>query len=151
MSFTLWKFSLQWNWGSELRFFFCLSFLCGHCGPILRLFKRQALLLLSRPMSSPYSLSVACASFYLYFSFTHSAILFFFLSHSQSQSLSPFLFYVGFYVPMPSKDPVWLALSSFSPLVTLFVVCFLAEVHFFRDRSLTGILLSHTHGEHSLF
>lgn len=55
----------------------------------------------------------------------HIQPFFFFLSQSQSQSLSPFLFYVGFYVPMPSKDPVWLALSSFSPFVTLFVVCFL--------------------------
>lgn len=107
------------------------------------------------PLSSPYSLSVACASFYLYFSFIHSAI-FFFLSQSQSQSLSPFLFYVGFYVPMPPKDPVWLALSSFSAHVTLFVVWFsvLLKCTFGRDHSLTSMFTvahCHTHGEHSLF
>lgn len=115
MSFTLWKFSLQWNWGSELRFFFCLSFLCGHCGPILRLFKRQALQLLSHPMSSPYSLSVACASFYLYFSFTHSAILFFFYL---ILNRSPFLrssFMLAFMSPCPLKTPFGWLFPHFLP------------------------------------
>ncbi len=73
--------------------------------------------------------------FYLYFSFKHSVIFFYLISIAISLSV-PLL--CRPLCPVPSKDPIWLALSSFSARITLFVVRFLCvvEMHFSWQRSL---------------